>query len=61
LARAARKGETIDGALEERADLLVALVLGLNIAAHGGASEADLARLLKAVRVQVHSWHIAPA
>ena len=60
LARAAGKGEIQDSALDDRADLLVGLVLGLNIAARGGASESELDRLLAAVRTQIGSWRVAP-
>jgi len=57
IARAARLGETNDDQLDQRADLLVGMVLGLNIAARGGASQPELGRLLKAVRTQVRGWH----
>lgn len=56
LAHAAKRGETTDVALDERADLLVGLVLGLNIAARGGASKPEFARLLDAVRAQIRCW-----
>ena len=57
IARAARLGETNDDQIDQRADLLVGMVLGLNIAARGGASQSELGRLLNAVRTQVRGWH----
>lgn len=56
LAKAADRGETSRESIEDRADLLVGLILGLNIAARGGASNPELARLLDAVRAQLRSW-----
>ena len=41
---------------DARADLLVALILGLNIAARGGASSAELERMLAAVHHQLADW-----
>ena len=58
LARAARMGETTEEGLDGRADLLLGLVLGLNIAARGGAGEPELERLLGAVRIQIRSWRL---
>ncbi len=54
-------GEMIDvEAIEARADLLVSLVLGLNIAARGGLSETELEKMLDAARGQIRSWRVAP-
>ena len=58
IARAARMGETTNDQLDQRADLLVGMVLGLNIAARGGASQPELGRLLNAVRTQVRGWRV---
>jgi len=58
LLRAAALGETQKAAVEDRADLLVGLVLGLNIAARGGVSEAELRGLLEAARAQIQSWRV---
>jgi len=59
LARSARLGEVTSEDLEDRADLLVGLVLGLNIAARGGASDTELRHLLDAVRTQIRGWRVA--
>lgn len=59
IARAARLGDTSNDQIDHRADLLVGLVLGLNIAARGGASKSELGRLLTAVRTQVRGWTTA--
>ncbi|MDH3689514.1 MAG: TetR/AcrR family transcriptional regulator [Gammaproteobacteria bacterium] len=56
LVRAVKDGETADNALEDRADLLLGLVLGLNIAARARASDAELRTLFDAVRTQIRSW-----
>ncbi len=58
LVRAANSGEAIDVELDTRADLLLGLVLGLNIAARGGATSRELGSLLDAVRAQLHSWRL---
>ena len=59
LQRAVDSGEAQTGNVDERANLLLALVLGFNIAARGGASAHELKALLGAVSVQVNSWHSA--
>ena len=41
---------------EQRADLLLGLVLGFNIAARGGASERELKKLLDAVDAYISAW-----
>lgn len=56
LEQAAQTGESTAVDIDERADLLLGLVLGFNIAARGGASSAELEALLSAVRRQVNSW-----
>ncbi len=59
--RAVSEGETRDIDPDDCADLLLGLVLGLNIAARGGASDVELATLLDAVRAQIRSWRVAPS
>lgn len=59
LGRAASLGEIENDGLDDRADLLVGLVLGLNIAARGRASQDEQSRLLAAVRSQLRSWKVA--
>lgn len=54
--RAADSGETSHDAIEVRADLLFGEVLGLNIAARGGSSIADVARLAAAAHHLITSW-----
>jgi len=61
LERAVRSGETFEGSLDARADLLVGLVLGVNIAARGGAPEPELAQLFNAVRTQINNWRVRPS
>lgn len=56
LRRAANAGEIDAEGLESHADLLVTSILGLDVAAHGGASAAELRRLLSATRSQVQAW-----
>ena len=58
LVRAAAVGETQNASLDDRTDLLVGLVLGLNIAARGGVSESELRGLLEAARAQIRSWRV---
>lgn len=45
--------------LDERADLLVGLVMGLDVAARGGAGRAELGGLLAAIRGQIRGWAAA--
>ena len=61
LARARGGGETRDIDPDDCADLLLGLVLGLNIAARGGASDVELTTLMDAVRAQIRGWRIAPS
>ena len=56
LVRATECGEARDTSPDGRADLLVGLVLGLTVAARGGASDVELSDLLDAVRAQIRSW-----
>jgi len=56
LREAAREGELDEEALETRADLLMGLVLGLNVAARGGGDEDELDGILASVRFQLDSW-----
>lgn len=56
LERAADVGELRANDQETGADLLVALVLGLNIAARGGASSGELRGMSLAIRAQIDSW-----
>ncbi|MCZ6770432.1 MAG: helix-turn-helix domain containing protein [Proteobacteria bacterium] len=59
--RARNEGETRDIDPGGCADLLLGLVLGLNIAARGGASDVELAKLLDAVRAQIRGWRAEPS
>ena len=56
LERAVRLGETPEADPDDRADLLLGLVLGFNVAARGRASRAELDRLICAVRGQLAGW-----
>ena len=58
LRRAADAGQIDAEGLDSRADLLVTSILGLDVAAHGGASAAELRRLLAATRAQVQAWAV---
>lgn len=58
LARSAAAGDTAADDGDERADLLLTLILGLNIAARGGAARDELDRMLAAVRHQIRRWRI---
>ncbi len=61
VARAIAEGETRDIDADDCADLLLGLVLGLNIAARGGASDTELATLMDAIHAQVSGWRVAPS
>jgi TetR/AcrR family transcriptional repressor of nem operon len=56
LARAAAAGEIPAGGLRERRDLVVAVVLGLNLAVQAGYDVTALRGLARAGRAQVASW-----
>lgn len=56
LRRAADLRETSHEAIDVRADLLFAAVLGLNIAARGGSLRAEVGQLAEAARHLVRSW-----
>jgi len=56
LGRAIRLGESSSGGAEDRADLMLAQVLGLNVAARGGASNTELKQILSAIHLQIQSW-----
>ncbi len=56
LLRAAAAREISHGVVESRADLLMCQVLGLNIAARGGARPSELKRLVASVQRQVAEW-----
>ena len=56
LQRAADKGQVESDDIAERANLMLGLVLGFNIAARGGASARELKALLGAVDTQIDSW-----
>ena len=58
LRRAADAGQIEGDGVDSHADLLVTTILGLDVAAHGGASAAELRRLLSATRSQVQAWSI---
>jgi len=58
LLRSARNGDTFAGDIDGRADLLMCLVLGFNISARGGASSAELNRLLESMRAHTRSWRL---
>lgn len=59
LERARALGEVEGNGLEARADLLVALILGINVAARGGATPTEVSRLLNAAITEVDSWRAA--
>lgn len=56
LARAAEAGEIPPDDLQGRRDLVVAVVLGMNLAVQAGYEEAARAALARAGRAQVASW-----
>jgi AcrR family transcriptional regulator len=56
LRRAVENGEMRAGDADGRADLLLGLVLGFNIAARGGASAQELKAMLRAVNALIGSW-----
>ena len=53
---AENKGQLADSETAHKAELLLALTLGFNIAVRGGASKREQNSLLNAVNVQVNSW-----
>jgi AcrR family transcriptional regulator len=56
LARAVEAGEIPAGGLEERRDLVVAVVLGLNLAMQAGYDPVAQEALVRAGRAQVAGW-----
>lgn len=56
LHRAAELAETSDESIEPQADLLYGIVLGLNIAARGGASGQEISRLIASAHHAIASW-----
>ena len=56
LARAVEAGEIPAGGLEERRDLVVAVVLGLNLAIQAGYDPVAQEALVRAGRAQVAGW-----
>jgi hypothetical protein len=56
LERAVELGETWPGRLAERAEIVFGMVLGLNVAARGGADEGEIDGLLLAAHGAVNSW-----
>lgn len=54
--RAAASGETSSDDIDGRADLLFGIVLGLNIAARGGASPSEIDALLASAHGAVDRW-----
>ncbi|MDT8449062.1 MAG: TetR/AcrR family transcriptional regulator [Wenzhouxiangellaceae bacterium] len=59
LTRAQRNGDLTRGPVEQRAQILVGLVLGLNIAARGGATDRELERMFESVRMQLRLWRVS--
>lgn len=59
LDRAIRLGETADEAVDMRTEALMGMVLALNIAARGGASAAEMKKLIGAARYQIESWRLS--
>jgi TetR/AcrR family transcriptional repressor of nem operon len=57
LERAMQAGELVPDDIEPRTDLLMCQVFGLNIAARGGSSVAELSRLVSAVQRQIAEWN----
>lgn len=60
LRRAGALDETLATAIETRADLLFGSVLGINIAARGGAASDELGALVAATHYLVDSWRTEP-
>lgn len=56
LRRAADQGEVVPGDIDARADLLFGLVLGLNIAARGGAARREIHAITASARHQAAQW-----
>jgi len=59
LVRAEQAGEITAGSPDDRACLLMGLVLGLNIAARGGAGDSELVGMFDAVQSQLRLWRIS--
>ncbi len=58
ISRAIRDGDAVPLEVEARVEMLITSVLGLNIAARGGASDAELNQLLNGIRSEVKSWRV---
>ncbi|MCA1779863.1 MAG: TetR/AcrR family transcriptional regulator [Xanthomonadaceae bacterium] len=59
LKRAEKSGQTFAGHIDDRAELLMCMVLGFNISARGGASYEELDRLIGSVKAQTGNWKVA--
>ena len=58
LQRAADAGDVAPAGIEGRASLLLAQVLGINIAARAGATMEELTKLVGAARQQIAEWRL---
>lgn len=56
LQRGVESGTIEPGRLDERADLLFAVILGLNVLAKGGASHGEVERLAAGIHALVDGW-----
>lgn len=56
LKRAAARGEIAAEGIDDRARLLLAIAMGMNVQARAGRPRGDLLRLAKIARAQAESW-----
>jgi len=55
---AVKQKQIASGNLDVKANLLLGLVLGFNIAARGGAGKSELGEMLESVNAQIHEWNL---
>lgn len=51
------EGTTSDGLTDQRTELFVNFLLGLNVAARGGADETEIGRIIDAMHTTVDTWN----
>ena len=56
LVRAAKAGELAESQIAIRADVLIALVLGINVAARDGSNNKEAKRMISSVRAEIKTW-----
>ncbi|MFI5337331.1 MAG: TetR/AcrR family transcriptional regulator [Opitutales bacterium] len=61
LERAAKLGEVPSGHAEEKANLVLGLLLGITVSARAGLPRAEVGAMVEAARTQIRGWSVKPA